>query len=104
MPSVAGPIYSGGTVVPIVLHFTAPYDAPACAPGCVLSIIPLSGNGTAYLDPTQAGYSASRPAIFVASADRMNYTTQVLVSAALARVYPCSLLASEATGVLPLCP
>lgn len=66
--------------MPITLTYSQPYDAPACAPGCILSIAGISGNSVAYFDPVDAGYSASRTPLFFSNGDKTSYTTQVLVS------------------------
>jgi hypothetical protein len=78
MPSIAGPILSSATIVPITLTYSRPYAAPACAPECILALSPA---GVAYFDPGDAGFSASRGPLFIGSADQMTYTTQVAVSA-----------------------
>lgn len=80
MPTVKGPIVSSRTIVPIVIQFPAPYEAPACAPGCILSLADMAGAGSASFDPTEAGYGESRTTIFIASDDKMTYTTHALVS------------------------
>ena len=79
LPTVAGPIYSRYSAVPVTLHFASPYSAPACAPGCILKLNSSGSNSEASLYPAMAGYNSSASPVFLAFDDNKTFSILVLV-------------------------
>jgi hypothetical protein len=75
-PVYSGPSQSSQTVVNFQLAFPQPFAAPACAPGCLLS---LSGGGASF-NPAAAGYMPGVSINFYPSAEGMTYYGTIYVS------------------------